>query len=376
MAATLDRTTTTDTPAAESLLITADDHLADTLTAIAAAANHPLHRVHHPLDAEHRWQQAPMVLIGPDLAPECIALDLPTRDHLVLCTTITWLGADTADTSLLWPMAIQVGATGVIALPDARDWLIDQLTRTARGTEPAPVIATVAGHGGAGASTLALAAATGTARTDRTTVLIDLDHTGGGADTAAGLGSRPGWRWPSLAHAPGLLEPARLLAGLPRRGGLHLVGPDPRNPTEVDPDTFDQVLRAARLAADLVVVDLPRGRTDAAVRAAAAARSIAIVLGPGPRSREAARAVTAAYGLHNPNLGTVLRGGTGRPAPAERSEPPVRGAIPTDRRLPALLRQGRFPRGRLGRDLTDLTAALVRPRLRGEAAAERTGASR
>ncbi|SDE47383.1 septum site-determining protein Ssd [Glycomyces harbinensis] len=399
MAATLDRTASTrgsanarggpaaPAPAAESLLITGDDRLAETITPLAAASGHSLRRVTHPLDAAMLWQRAPMVLVGPDLAPECVACDFPARDHLVLCTTMSWLGADSADTSMLWPLAIQMRATGVVALPDARDWLIDLFTRTVRDVEPAPVIAHVAGHGGAGASTLALASATGAARDGGRVVLVDLDHTGGGIDAAAGLAAQPGWRWPSLANA-GLLEPEGLLAGLPQRGGLHVVGPDPRNPAEVDADAFDQVLRAARLAADLVVVDLPRARTGAAARAAAAARSIAVTLGPGSRSWEAARSVTAAYGLHNPNLGVVLRGEAEAPPAgaswdgpreADWRDPPVWGAVPTDRRLPVLLRQGRIPRGRLGRGIHELTAELSRARPRGElvgSGADRTGGSR
>jgi secretion/DNA translocation related CpaE-like protein len=395
MAATLDRTTSTRDAAsgrgggagaastAESLLITGDDRLAEVIAPLAAAAGHPLRRVTHPLDAAGLWQRAPMVLVGPDLAPECVACDFPTRDHLVLCTTMAWLGADPADTSMLWPLAIQMRATGVVALPDARNWLIDLFTRTARDIEPAPVIAHVAGHGGAGASTLALASAAEAARDGGKTVLIDLDHTGGGIDAAAGLAAQPGWRWPSLANA-GMLEPEGLLSGLPQRGGLHIVGPDPRNPAEVDADAFDQVLRAARLAADLVVIDLPRARTKAAARAAAAARAIAVTLGPGPRSWEAARSVTAAYGLHNPHLGVVLRGETAAP-PAraawdgpretEWTDPPVWGALPTDRRLPALLRRGRIPRGRLGRGIHELTAELRRARPRSEpvAATDRLG---
>src|SRR5687768_4559942 len=115
MAATLDRTTITAAPAAESLLVTADDRLAEMIAPLAAAAGHPLRRVRHPLDAAGRWQRAPVVLVGPDLAPECIACDFSTRDQLLLCTTMSWLGTDTEDTSLLWPMAIQMQATGVIA---------------------------------------------------------------------------------------------------------------------------------------------------------------------------------------------------------------------------------------------------------------------
>lgn len=382
MAATLDRSTITAAPAAESLLVTADDHLADQIAPLAAAAGHPLRRIRHVHDAERHWQRAPLVIVGPDLAPECIACDFPSREPLLLCTTMSWLGADTDDTSLLWPMAIQMQATGVLALPDADDYLTDLLLRTTRGVEPAPVIATVAGHGGAGASTLALAAATDAAREGRKTVLIDLDHTGGGIDAAAGLASQPGWRWPSLANGTGTLDPERVLGGLPQRADMHVVGPDPRNPAEVDAAAFERVLRAARLAADLVIVDLPRARTEAALSAAASARAIAVALGPGTRSWEAARSVTAAYGLHNAHLGVVLRG-EARPSPAgvawdgpreaDWLEPPVWGSVPTDRRLPVLLRQGRVPRGRVGRGIRELTAELSRPRSRGDLTLTGTG---
>ncbi|MEU6247048.1 septum site-determining protein Ssd [Glycomyces sp. NPDC047010] len=383
MAAILDRRTATAAPAAESILVTADDRLAEAVLPVAAAAGHPLRRIDHAPDAAATWQRAPVVLVGPDLAADCVALDFPPRDHIVVCTTVTWLGNDPTDASVLWPMAFRLQATGVIALPAADDWLLDLLTRTVRDTEPAPVIAAVAGHGGAGASTIALAAASGAARDGRRTVLIDLDRTGGGIDAAAGLASQPGWRWPSLAEGSGLLEPERLLDGLPRRGGLHVVGPDPRNPADVPADVFDQVLRAARIAADLVVVDLPRARTDAAVRAVTAARSVAVAIGPGDRSWEAARSVTAAYGLYNAHLGAVLRGDArARPAgftwdgprEADWAEPPVWGALPTDRRLPVLLRQGRVPRGRLARAVHDLTAELSRERPRRGLAC--TGATR
>src|SRR5699024_7972635 len=98
---------------------------------------------------------------------------------------------------------------------------------------------------------------------------------------------------PALAAGSGQLEPERLLAGLPQREGLHLVGPDPRDRTAPDAEMFERVLHAARLGADLVVVDLPRIRTEAAARAAAAAASVAVAVGPSPRSWEASRITVA-----------------------------------------------------------------------------------
>jgi hypothetical protein len=59
----------------------------------------------------------------------------------------------------------------------------------------------------------------------------------------------------------------------------------------------------------------------------------------------------------------------------------VWGTVPSDRRLPVLLRQGRIPRGRVGRGIRDLTTELSRPRSRGDLAlagsgGEQTGAAR
>ncbi|WP_051815498.1 septum site-determining protein Ssd, partial [Glycomyces tenuis] len=258
-------------PAAESLLVTGDDRLAETITPLAAAAGHPLHRVRGPGDAETRWRRAPLVIVGADAAADCLAHGLPERRDLILCTTLPWIGADPTGTSMLWPLAIKLQADHVIAVPEATEWLLDRFTRTARDTTHAPVAAVVAGHGGAGASTLALAGATAAARDGKRVVLIDLDTTGGGIDTAAGLDAQPGWRWPSLASASGQLEPERLLSGLPQRDGLHLIGPDPRDRTAPEAAALERVLHAARIGADLVLIDLPRTRTEAAARAAAAA---------------------------------------------------------------------------------------------------------
>lgn len=365
------RTTGTTEPPrpAASLLVTADDRLAETIAPLAAAAGHPLHRARRPADAETHWQRAPLVVVGADIAADCLAHGLPQRRDLILCTTLPWIGADPTGTSMLWPLAIRLHADHVIAVPEAAEWLLDRFTRTTRDTTPAPVIATVAGHGGAGASTLALAAATARARTGDRVVLIDLDPAGGGIDTAAGLAAQPGWRWPSLAAATGQLEPERLLAGLPRRGGLHLIAPDPRDRTAPDAETLGHLLHAARIGADLVLVDLPRTRTEAATRAAAAAASTAVVIGPSPRSWKAAHGTVADYGLHTARIGTVLRG-TAAPAPRpdpdgadpfDAIEPPVWGRMADDRRLPERLRRGRLPR-RTGRRLHELTAALARPR--------------
>ncbi|WP_051393055.1 septum site-determining protein Ssd [Glycomyces arizonensis] len=353
-----------------SLLVTGDDRLAETVAPLAAATGHTLHRVRRPADAEPHWQHAPLAIVGADVAEDCLAHGLPVRPGLVLCATMAWISDDPTGTSMLWPLAIRLHADHVIAVPQGTEWLLEHFTRTARDTSPAPVVAAVAGHGGAGASTLALAAATAAAQGGKRVVLIDLDPSGGGIDTAAGLASQLGWRWPSLAARSGQLEPERLLAGLPQREGLHLVAPDTRDRAVPGAEAFERVLHAARIGADLVVVDLPRTRTEAATRAAAAASSLAVAIGPSPRSWEAARGTVAEYALHASRIGMVLRGGVAqRPEPApdgadpfDAIAPPVWGRVPHDRRLPERLRRGRLPRGRTRRRLHDLMTELDRPR--------------
>lgn len=350
--------------AAESLLITGDDRLAEQVAPLAAAAGHPLRRLTDPADARTRWQKAPLVVVGADAAEACLAHGLPERGGLILCTTVAWIGNDPTDASMLWPVAIRLRADHVIAVPEGREWLLDRFAGAARDTTPAPVAAAVAGHGGAGASTLALATATAAARDGRRTVLIDLDMTGGGIDTAAGLAAQPGWRWPSLAAGTGQLDPERLLAGLPQREHLHVVAPDPRNRAPLDPEDLERVLRAARTAADLVVLDLPRHRTDASARAAASSGAVAIAIGPSPRCWEAARAVAADYAAHAPKLGAVRRGTGARPEPptdpgtADELDLPEWGTLPEDRRLATRLRQGRSPRRRTARRLAAIARHL------------------
>jgi secretion/DNA translocation related CpaE-like protein len=262
------------TPTAESLLVTGDESLAAFLAPLAAAAGHPLHRVAHVADAESRWQRAPLVIIGADAAASCVDHHLPRRRGLIICTGAPHTGpGDPTDTSALWPLAVRLDADHVVAVPEAGDWLLDRFSRTIRDATPAPVIATVAAHGGAGASTLALAAAATAAERGERVLLIDLDTRAGGIAQAAGLAAQPGWRWPSIGGGRGQIDPERLCAGLPQRTGLHILAPDARRPSSVAPEVVDRVLHAARAAADLVIVDLPRAAAPAAGRRGASSRS-------------------------------------------------------------------------------------------------------
>jgi hypothetical protein len=122
------------------------------------------------------------------------------------------------------------------------------------------VIGVVGGSGGVGSSSFAavLAGVAGD------TVLVDVDGAGGGIDVILGIEQVAGARWSGLHLAGGHLDPAVLLAGLPRWGPVAVLAADV---APLDPAAVRQVLDAARAAACVAVVDLPRA--SCAERAAA-----------------------------------------------------------------------------------------------------------
>lgn len=284
-----------------SVLLTNNHELVDLVEPIAAASGHPL--VHHrSLDqAQSEWGNAPVILIGADLAEACIGAVVPMRHNIIV---IDW---QSENKSPLWPSAIQLGASGIIDLPDASDWLYDRFVRINANATSAPVLAVVAGSGGVGASTLAAATATYTANCGKSTVLIDLDHTGGGVDNLVGLRHAPGWRWPALSHCSGVLDAPQLLPALPKRGQLHVLSHAPSESGHLTADSVSAVIHAARLMADVVVLDLPRTADSTTMAAAQFASCGVLVVAPHRQGVAAASNVAKTYGQLWSRLGTVHR---------------------------------------------------------------------
>lgn len=284
-----------------SVLLTNNKELIDLVEPIAAACGHPL--LHHrSLDhAQPEWRNAPMVLIGADLAEACIGAVTPVRNDIIV---IDW---QSDNKSPLWPSAIQLGASGIIDLPEASDWLYDRFVRINAKATSAPVLAVTAGSGGVGASTLAAATATYTANCGKTTVLVDLDHTGGGVDDLVGLRHAAGWRWPALSHCSGVLDAPQLLPALPSRGHLHVLSHRPGESGYLTPDSVTAVIHAARLMADVVVLDLARTADPATTAAAHIASCGVLVVAPHRQGVAAASTVANRYGQLWSRLGTVHR---------------------------------------------------------------------
>lgn len=238
-------------PHAAVLLVSARPDLVEHVREVVAAAGVALTEVARPADAGAAWDRASLVLLGEDAA----GMPVPTPRHDVVLVTG---GGDPQ----AWALAAAVGASRVLVLPDARGQLLEQLAGLAPPGARGRVVGVIGGRGGAGASTLALAAGLAAVWLGRRAVLVDADPLGGGIDVLAGAETVPGYRWPDLGTARGAVRPEVLQDGLPEVDGLGLLSWDrSRSATSgvVEVDSARVVLTAAAAGHDLVVVDLRRG---------------------------------------------------------------------------------------------------------------------
>jgi secretion/DNA translocation related CpaE-like protein len=235
------------------LFVTADETLLDELLRLAAAAGSTPEVAPDVPAALRGWLQAPLVLVGADLA-DAVGRAAPDRRDAVF---VVLLGSSPDS---VFQTALACGAESVAELPRSAGWLVERLTDVV-DTGPARglTIGVVGGSGGAGATTFACALGQVAGRTGAA-VVVDADPLGPGADRVLGLDLVDGVRWDSLGHATGRLSARALRDSLPRRDGVAALswyaGPQPR---PLQAFAVREVLSASRRGHDLVVVDLPRG---------------------------------------------------------------------------------------------------------------------
>lgn len=348
-------------PADRPLVLTRDPELLDGVLRLAAVAGVDVEAVTEVGAARRRWSAAPLVVVGSDLVRGCADGRLPRRPGVLV------VGVDPDDT-LLWQLAVEVGAEHVVFLPDADTWLGAAL---AEAVEPSgragPVLAVVGGRGGAGATTLACGLAVTAVRTGRRALLVDADPLGGGLDLALGAEHEPGLRWPELAATQGRVPGPALVAALPRPTGLPVLSWDRGTLLAVPPTAMEGVLAAAARACDLVVVDLPRGAEEATRVAVELASTVLVVVPAQVRAVAAAGRVAAQLGAWCSDLRVVVRGPFGsRLAPGAVSGAlglPLAGYLESEPRLDAALDRGEAPggrgRGALAALCTELLGALL-----------------
>ena len=122
----------------------------------------------------------------------------------------------------------------------------------------AHIIGVVGGSGGVGASVLTVAIAVRAALAGLHPVCLDGDRLGGGLDVTLGIEQERGVRWPDLAGARGRIDGPELLMRLPSVDGVSVLSFDRGRDVQLGAGIVEEVLHALSVAADLVVVDLPR----------------------------------------------------------------------------------------------------------------------
>ncbi|MGZ4593310.1 MAG: septum site-determining protein Ssd [Kineosporiaceae bacterium] len=311
------RVSRSDAPVRRPLLVTADGELLDDLLRLCGAAGVEPDVAHDEAVARQTWSDAPLVVVGCDLAPRLV------RARAVRRTGVVLVGLDLDDAGV-WDVAVELGADTVVFLPDAQAWLVDRLGEAGDGpTRGGLTVAVLGGRGGAGASTLAAALARVAAGTGVSTMLVDADPIGGGIDMVLGREDASGLRWPDLASAAGRVSAESLRAALPRAGELSVLSCGRGESLQLSVDAVRAVLTAARRSHELVVVDLPRHLDEVAELVLSTATVTLLVVPAEVRATAAAGRIAVGVGLLATDLRAVVRG----PAPSGLTGPLVADAL-------------------------------------------------
>jgi secretion/DNA translocation related CpaE-like protein len=345
-------------PGPHPLLATADPELLDDLLRLVASAGAQAQVAAHPQAARPGWADAPLVIVGADLAGPLAGLRLPRRPGVV----VAGRDGSEADTAL-WGAAVGLGAQSVTFLPSGQQQLLDRLAWVDRVDLQGSVLAVVGGRGGAGASLFAVALCLAAVRAGCRPLLVDADPWGGGADLLLGAEAVAGLRWPDLAGLSGQVGGEALAESLPGRLGVSVVSWDRGAPVDLPDAALRAVLEAASRAYPLVVVDLPR-RADPVSSAVLSRAATTYVVVPAEVRAAAAAARTLTWLIPGAGARLVVRTGRRRTLEPEDIAAtlglPLAAVICDDVRLAAAVDAGDNPglraRSSLGRAATALVA--------------------
>lgn len=284
------------------LAMLAEAVMRDDVDRVAAAAGLAVVHVSQQ-PSRQTWTGASAVLLDAASARRCAAPALPRRKGVIMLSEAEPRTAD-------FQAAMSVGAEHVITLPAGEADLVALLSDAAESRRDdggaGPVVAVMAGRGGAGASLFA----TALALTASDALLVDADPWSGGIDLAVGSEDEQGLRWPDLTLEHGRLSISALRQALPCRSGVSVLS-CARAATDVEAGPLAAVIDAGRRGGVTVVCDLPRRSTPAIEVAADAADLLVLVTTADVRACASAAATASALVAINPNVGLVVRG----PAP-------------------------------------------------------------
>ncbi|MDT9594758.1 septum site determining protein [Nocardioides zeae] len=350
---------------APPVLLTRDAELAQEVERLAAAAGVRLGVAATDGAVLAAWHDAPVILVGADVVDEVAALRPHRREGVQVVG-----GGRVGDG--IYRAAVAVGASEVLALPDAAGWLVETLALHEEPHRAGSTVVVVGGSGGAGASTIAAVLAR-TAAGRGPALALDLDPAGPGLDRLLGLHEADGLRWDAFDHTAGRLSGRALREAVPRADGLGvLTWPDAATaPSPPAPGAVREVLGAAVRGHDTVVVDLPRHAASAEAggsEVVARADLLLVAVRPSLAGVAAAARVVASatQGPARVPVGLVLRGrGTDPAAVATALGAPVVAQVPERRRVGELVELGAGgvtlpgPLARAARDVLGLLGPAV-----------------
>lgn len=331
-------------PESPSVLVMVSSEVADDVARVAAASGYQVWRA-APDRCRREWSEATAVLVDATTVDATLSAGLPRRPG-VMVVGLAGSGPD------MWRTALALGAEDGFVLPDDEHAVVSALSRIRTPTGPSGVaVALLAGHGGAGASTLAAAVGLLATEQGADALLLDLDDLGGGQDLMLGIEDQPGLRWQELTLESGQVAADSLHAALPHaRGGLAVLTSRRGSAQPVRPETALAAIDACRAHGDVVVADLPRRDDELAAAVVEAADIVVVVCSATIRSCAATREVARRMGSRSGRLEVVVRG----PAPgglrarqvAEVIGLPLLGATRSDPKVPWQLESGGLVLGR------------------------------
>ena len=253
------------------------------------------------------WSATPVLLLDEAAASRCAGAVLPHRQQVAVLS-----GVEPAVST--WAAAVGIGARHVWRVPahevEMVAWLSEAVDSELESIRRGPVIATIGGSGGAGASVFAVALA----QTAGDSLLVDLDGWGAGLDLLLGNEKTAGLRWADLALHGGRLTWGAVREALPRHAGVSVLCGRPTGPlrsTDIPAEAVHSIVDAGRRGGVAVVCDLPRNRSEATEAALRSADLVVVVSPCTVRACAATSSIGPTLRAINPHLGLVIRG----PAP-------------------------------------------------------------
>jgi secretion/DNA translocation related CpaE-like protein len=343
----------------QPVVITANNELLDQLLRLCAAANVDPELADGSTRQRQVWARAGAVLVGDDQAEAMATLGLTRRENVILVS-------QRADHAPLWKLAVALRADDVVILPEDQQRLIDRLSDLADGGHRARTLGVVGGCGGAGASTIAAGLALAAARSGRCSTLIDADALGGGIELLLGCEDAPGLRWPEVAATEGRVSSTALRSALPALGPLPVLSWSAGGPVRIRSGVMHSLVCAAQRGAEVVVVDLPRWRDEAATEALVVCHVVLLVVPAQVRAVAAARSLLSELETVCGDIRVVVREVPGSDVSGDTVTDALglatAGTVANQRGLVGAVNDGLGPfgRGRLERACRNLLDSVAR----------------